>query len=496
MRITTHVLFAIAATAACAPAAHGELIELVNGSILQGDVESGQTTDEGLAVRVYDTDGVVVVKWEHIVESRRKALRLENGLDLPEETVETVPGHRVLLNSGATLVGIAENPRVITEPLRMKTRTGVKEYDRATLAGKVEDADIDGLVVFTVEELYQYIRNQAPPENAAAHKAMAQRCMNIGAYEHAKEHLQAAKADAAFMDTAEGHAVEPMLRQAELMIRAKGASDLVQQIKLAQSGQKWNEALKLLNQIDKDYKDEQIRKAIGFDLLEARVVKGRDTYFQRQIALEAYRVLDALTEKKAREQKPLRPDAEGAAPGAAAQGSLAAARQWANRELDAQLWKDVEDHLGLTLDEVNKYWPNRSVKNVRRVNYGSGSFIVVKKPPAAGKAAGSEPARRRPPGSDKDRGGKNVPDKPSQVEKPLTEEQWWETRNASDRRSWLIAYFVETSNRFQILSAVEQNCDDCGGTGQIKSTSTAGEDSSTFCKRCNGGMRFRTVSYR
>jgi hypothetical protein len=480
---------------ACAPAARGELIELVNGSILQGDVVSGQTTDEGLAVSVYDTDGIVIVKWEHIVESRRKALRLENGLDLPEETVELVKGHRVLLNSGETIYGVAENPRD-SAPLRMKTRTGVKEYDRATLAGKVEDADIDGLVVYEVEELYQKIRNENPPETAYAHKAMAQRCMNIGAYEHAREHLQAAKADAAFMETAEGHAVDPMLRQAELMIRAKGASDLVHQIKLAQNGQKWNEALKLLNQIDKEYKDEQIRKAISFDLLEARVVKGRDTYFQRQIALDTYRVLEDLTTKKAREQKPLRPDAAGASPGAAAQGSLAAARQWANRELDAQLWKQVEDDLGLTKEEVEKYWPNRSVKNVRRASYGTGSFIVVKKPAAAGKAAGNEPVRRRPPGSDKDRGGKNVPDKPSQVEKPLTEEQWWESRNASDRRNWLIAYFVETSNRFLVQSAIEANCDDCGGTGQIKSTSTAGEDSSTFCKRCNGGMRFRTVSYR
>ena len=495
MRITTFMLFPVAVLALCASAARGELIELVNGSILQGDVVSGQTTDEGLAVSVYDTDGIVIVKWDHIVESRRKELRLENGLDLPEETVETVKGHRVLLNSGETIVGVAENPRD-SAPLRMKTRTGVKTYDRETLAGKVEDADIDGLVVYTVEELYQLIRNQSPPETAYAHKALAQRCMNIGAYEHAREHLNAAKADAQFMETAEGHAVEAMLRQAELMIRAKGASDLVQQIKLAQSGQKWNEALKLLNQIDAEYKDEQIRKAISFDLLEARVVKGRDTYMQRQIALDAYRVLDALASKKAGEQKPLRPDAATNNPGAAAQGTLASARQWANRELDAQLWEKVMSDLGISKEEVEKYWPTRSVKNVRRASYGSGSFIVVKKPPAAGKAAGNEPVRRRPPGSDKDRGGKNVPDKPSQVEKPLTEEQWWDSRNTSDRRNWLIAYFVETSNRFTIISAVEANCDDCGGTGQINSTGTDGNTSSTFCKRCNGGMRFRTVSYR
>jgi hypothetical protein len=500
MRIATCLLFPVVLTALCAVSAQscrGDMIELVNGSILQGDIVSGQTTDEGLAVKVYDTDGILIVKWDHIVESRRRQLRLENGIDLPEETVELVDGHRVLLNSGEYITGIAENPRD-SAPLRMKTLTGTKEYDRSLLAGKVEDVKIDGLLVFNVEDLYQHIRDQNPPETAAAHKAMAQRCMNIGAYEHAKEHLLAASADEAFKGTAEGRAIDAMLRQAELMIRAKGASDLVQQIKRAQSGQKWNDALKLLNQIDAEYKDEQIRKAISFDLLEARVVKGRDTYFQRQIALDAYKVLESLTEKKAREQKPLRPDAATAAPtGAAAQGSLAAARQWANRELSAQLWEKVGQDLGLTKEELEKYWKDRSVKNVRRVSYGTGSFIVVKKAAAAGgKPGGSEPPRRRPPGSDKDKGGKNVPDKPQTVEKPLTDEQWWETRNNSDRRNWLIAYYVETSGYFDIVRADEPNCEQCGGTGKITSTGTDGNQSSTFCKICNEAGRFRFVSYR
>jgi hypothetical protein len=493
MRIANSLLLTAALLALGGASARGELIELVNGNILQGDIVQGQTTDEGLAVNVYDTNGIVVIRWDHIVESRRKQLRLENGIDLPEGSVELIAGHRVLLNSGEYLVGFAENPRD-SAPLRMRTRTGTKEYDRSMLAGKVEDVQIDGLVVYSVEDLYQNIRNANPPETAAAHKQMAQRCMNIGAYDHAKEHLNAAKADAAFLDTAEGHTVEPMLRQAELMIRAKGASDLVQQIRQAQNGTRWNEALKLLNQLDTEYKDEQIRKAIGFDMLEARIVKGRDTYFQRQIALDVYKVLESLTEKKAREQKPLRQDAANAPSGAAAQGSLAAARQWANRELDAQLWEKVAADLGLNKDELEKYWKDRSVKNVRRVNYGTGSFIVVKKATTGTKT--NEPPRRRPAPDDRRSGGKNVPDKPAAVEKPLTEEQWWEKVSGNDKRNWLIAYFVETSNRFEILRTDEPNCESCGGKGKIESTGTDGNTSSTFCRVCNEAGRFRTVSYR
>lgn len=489
-------LFLVLGAALCAVGARdakAELIELTNGHVLQGDIKDGQTTDEGLAVNLYDTNGVVIVKWDHIVESRRRQLRRDAGIDLPEETVEFVAGHRVLLNSGEWAIGVAENPRD-SAPLRMKTRTGVKEYDRSMLAGKVEDAQIDGLLVYTPEELYQRIFNETRPENAAAHKALAQRCMNIGAYEHAKEHLLAAKADEIFRDTQEGRALEGMLRQCEVMIRSKGAQDLVQQIKLAMGQNRYNDALNVLNKLDADpqYKDDVIRKAISFDNLESRVVKARDTWFQKQIALDAYRVMDDLIEKKARERKPLRPE-PGGAPGAAAVGTLAAARQWENRELFAQLWEKVGTDLGLTKDEMEKYWKARSVKTVRKANYGTGSFIVVKKA-ATAKVPGGEQPRRRPPSSDPS--GKNAPQKPVKVDKPLTDEEWWEEVGPSDRKQWLIANFVETSGIFDVIKADQVPCQSCGGAGFEKSTDSSGNENQTFCKQCNTSGVFRSVSYR
>lgn len=482
-----------AVLAIAAGGARAELIELANGHVLQGKIMQGQTTDEGLAVELFDTNGVVIVKWDHIVESRRKQLRRENGIDLPEETIEQVDGHRVLLTTGEWITGVAENPRD-SAPLRMRTRTGVKEFDRSTLAGKVEDAKIDGLLVYSPEELYQRIRNESPPETAYAHKALAQKCVNIGAFEHAKDHLLAAKADAGFMETQEGRAVEGMLRQCEVMIRSKGAQDLVQQIKLAMSQNRFNDALTTLNKLDADaqYKDDVIRNAIGFDNLEARVVKARDTWFQRQIAFEVYKVMDDLIEKKAREKKPLRPDPAGA-PGAAAVGTLAAARQWENRELFTQLWDKVGADLGLTKDEMEKYWKARSVKTVRRSQYGTGSFIVVKKA-ATAKSPGGEAPRRRPPSGDSS--GKNAPARPVKVDKPLTDEEWWEAVGPSDRKSWLIANFVETSNLFDIVKNEQPQCPSCGGAGFTTSTGTDGQSDSTFCKQCNTSGVFRSVSYR
>jgi hypothetical protein len=497
-----HVFLTVAAVAAvaavvalCAPAS-AEILHLTNGEILQGDPVDGQITDEGFALRVFDTDGVVVVKWAHIEESQRKELRETYGLEASEGSVEYVAGHRVLLSSGEWIYGVAENPRASSEPLRMRTRTGVRVFDRSALAGQVEDASIDGLLVYSEEELYQRMRDESPPETGAAHKALAQRCMNIGNYARAKEHIAAARLDPGFVETTEGKALDAMERVCDVMLRAEGAQDLVKQIKFAQNQNRHNDALELLNRIDAEYKDEAIRKAINFDNLEVRVVKARDTYFQRHLALTFYKTMEKLISAKAREQKPLRPDAN-APSGAAAQGSIAAARQWANRELDNLIWDKLAADLGLKREEMETYWKNRTVNNVRRALYGTGSFIVVKK--AAPKAGGgsSQPVRRRPPGSPGGGGAGNAPAKPAKVEKPATEEEWWSEKvGASDRERWLTAYFVESSGRFNILRTPLLNCDDCGGAGLTTSSGTDGTETQNFCKRCNGAGVFRTVEYR
>lgn len=489
------------ALAACgfaigAGAAPAEILHLTNGEILQGDPVDGQITDEGFALKVYDTDGVVVVKWSHIEESQRRELRQTYGLEASEGSVEYVPGHRVRLITGDWIEGVAENIRNTSEPLRVRTRTGVRSFDRSQLAGAVEDTQIDGLLVYTEEELYQRMRDENPPESGAAHKALAQRCLNIGNYGRAKEHILAAKADEAFRETIEGKVLDAMLRVAEVMLRAEGAQELVRQIKFAQNQSRHNDALKLLNQIDAEYKDEAIRKAINFENLESRVVKARETYFKKHLALQLFRTLDKLIADKAKERKPLREDPD-APRGAAATGSLAAARQWANRELDNQLWDKLAADLGLKREEMEEFWKNRTVTNVRRALYGTGSFIVIKKAPAKpGGAGGDQPVRRRPPGAGGGGGGGNAPQKPTKVEKPLTEEEWYESRGPSDRENWLTAYFVESSGRFHVLRTVHVNCDSCGGAGMITSVGPGGDESQNFCKRCNGSGQFKSVEYR
>jgi hypothetical protein len=452
-----------------------DVIELADGRFVQGDVQGGASTDESLALRVFDTGGTVLLRWDHIEESRRRELRRTLGIDVEEAPVVLVDGHRVTLVTGETITGVAENPRG-TEPLRMKTRAGVREYDRSTFAGEVEAVRIDGRLVYAPEEFYVLLRDAEPPRTTAANEELAKKCLTIGAYVHAKEHLDVCAADVVFMAGPEGRAVETMLRSCDVGLKSQRAQELVQAIRLAEFENRWNDARRTAKELDATYTDASVRSLLSFDAVFAGVEKGRDAYFRGRIAFDVIKIMDRLVEAKVRERKPA---VAVAAPksGAPAPGTLAAARRWAMQDLVAALWDKVGKELGLERQEVDDYWTTRSRRAPHRATYGTGSFIVVKD------AASSPPAPTKPPGA----AGAGA------TTNRRSDEDWWAAVGTDDRRSWLTADFVERSNRFDVR-AEQTNCADCGGTGFVGAGGAPADRH--VCVTCNGCGRVRTVTFR
>ena len=237
----------------------------------------------------------------------------------------------------------------------------------------------------------------------------------------------------------------------DVRIRIAAAENLRARIDAAVAENRWNDALRLLNEFDSTYKDQAVRAAARFDELEAKVVKGRDAWFVEKLPLAAFAAIDELIAAKVREQT------VGSASDAARAGTLAAARTWANRELDALLWEKAASDLGLTKEEIEKYWGIRRVAEPRVAGYAKGSFIVVKPRPGSG------------------------------TPMPSAQEDWWSTADSTERAGFLTAYFVETSNRFEILRADDAGCPACGGHGG---------STSVVCAQCNGCGVIRSVTYR
>lgn len=477
--------------------AAAELIELENGGVLQGKVLEGKSTDDALAVQLFDTGGELMVKWDHVMAARRKQLREDLGIDIPEEEQVLIAGHRVEFSGSGTgdefKIGIVLNPESRDQPpgLQLKTRTGVATYDWSNV-GAVEPMEIDGLLAYKREELYQLKLDETLPETPKAHFDMAVLAQKIGMFEKAKEHLDIASTDADFLSTGDGRSIAQRKKSLDVLIRARGASDMVEGIKRLKSQNKWNEARDLLKALSDEYKDEAIRKAIRFSRVETQTLKGRDKYFRRRVQQVLHSQLGKLCLAKAREKQPreIDPDQRGGA----IPGTIAAAKRWAARELPQELWGRVGEICGLEVEEVDKFWKERASKKVHSATYGTGSFIVMKK---AKKSGDRRKTRRPPPGSRRRGDSKGGPSK-KKAAKPKTEQEWWATVRPGDRAKWLGAYFVETSGLFHVLRADEDDdCSNCGGLGIIKMSSTSGAGAdSTFCTRCNGSGHFRRVKYR
>ncbi|MCE9634159.1 MAG: zinc finger-like domain-containing protein [Planctomycetes bacterium] len=474
--------------------AQADVVELVGGRAVQGRILSGQTSEEALALELYDTGGTILVKWDHIVPARAKELRVQTGIEVSEDEAPTVAGHRVLLVTGQVLEGLVLNPDAKDGPVQLKTRTSVQNIDRSQWV-RTDPTELDGLLVYKPEEWYQIRRDQSPPDTPFAHKLMALFCMKIGALSQASTHLEAAMADGPFSETPEGKVLPALKKQLDVLMKSQGAQDLVAQINAAMRSNRWNLALSTLNQLDAQYKDEQVRKLVHFELLESRVVRGRDGYFGKEVQRRVYATMGRLIEGKSREKKPLRAD-ENAPRGVATPGTLAAARQWLARDLPTQLWEKVAAELELKPEEMDRYWKARSGKNYQSSSYGTGSFIVIKRAAAAG---GSDPNRqRRPAGSTRDSGGQQGgPQRQSKEDKPKTEEEWWDERSPGDRARWLTAFFGESSGIFEVIRADEsESCDSCGGRGVLVSNGTDGSTQSTVCPKCNGSTKFRKVVFK
>ncbi len=197
------VLSAALAVSALSPGARGDLIELEGGKVLHGKILAGQTTEDGLAVQVYDTGGVVVLKWEHVLKSRAKELRIRYGIELEEEEIIYLDAHELTLTTGGPKPrGLVENVHETTGPVRLRTRRGVREYPRESVAA-INPSRIEILLVYSPREAYQLYADEIQPDSSAADFDVGMRAFRLGDFEMAKTHYETAFADSDFAEVSE-----------------------------------------------------------------------------------------------------------------------------------------------------------------------------------------------------------------------------------------------------------------------------------------------------
>jgi len=141
----------------------------------------------------------------------------------------------------------------------------------------------------------------------------------------------------------------------------------------------------------------------------------------------------------------------------------------------------------VTPEEARAFWEGRRKSGWKYANYGAGTFIV--EPPKI-----KPPKRRR---SRRPKGGRGGAAAQVRIPKPPTRDQWWARAVTKDRQQWIMAFFVENSDLFEVAEEAKYSqCPKCNGVGLESKSLQTGGSLQYLCTRCGGAQRDKRVKFR
>jgi hypothetical protein len=467
--------------------AGAEQVRLRTGDYLQGEINSDQSDEDRLTIKLFSTGGVISLKWDQLIVEDQKRLREQLGLSGWDDEEEVlIPGHQVMFQNGTLEEGVAENPDSAGEPLKLKTPSGVRTYPRDTVA-KIMPTLVPALSVYTPDEIYEYYLNKYAPESAAGHADLGRMLVKVEAYRQARDHFLLALEDEDYAATEQAQIVRNQLAKVEVYVKAEEALDRVRGVRRLYFQKRFDDALAEIDTLRTEYEeDPSILKILSLDRLETQVVSGRRGHYLKEVRRLFFRILDELVNKKIREKDPEDRTKDI---------SMNSVKQWVSnpRGLTQEIFVAIAEKTGLTDQEAREFWDDRKPGQVKRYNYGTGSFIH---PEVAGKVS----QMIRPKGGRKKAKSSRRRAAPQRKKAPKlkTADTWWEEASNKSRRDWSRAWYAENGNGvLQVLRIETKICRSCGGMGfKITHSATDAQEVKTVCKVCNLAQHERVVICR
>jgi hypothetical protein len=467
--------------------ADAEQVRLRSGEFLQGEVYGDQSNEDYLTLKLFSTGGVIRLRWDQLIVEDQKRLRDMLGLAGWEEEEEVlIDGHQIIFRNGGIEEGVAENPDVAGEPLKLRTASGVWSYPRDTVS-KIISTLVPALSVYTPDQLYEFYLEEYAPESAATHSELAKQLVKVEAYRQAAEHFELALEDEDWATTEQGQMVRNLLAKVKVYVKADDALERVREVKRLVFQKKYEEALALIQTLRDEFQDApSILKILNLDRLETQTANSRRKNYLKSVRRLFYRTMDDLVNRKIREKDP--DDRTKTI-------SLNGIKQWvANpRGLTQEIFAIIAEKEGLSEQEAMEFWKEREPSSAKTYNYGSGTFIhpevaakvsQMLRPKSARRTKGS--SRRAP-----QRSNRKAP-------KMKSADEWWENASNKEKRNWARAWFAENGHGVLLVLRIETRvCRNCGGMGYKESMSTgSSEKIRTVCPVCNMAQHERIVKCR
>jgi hypothetical protein len=314
------------------------------------------------------------------------------------------------------------------------------------------------------------VNTSAP--RAEDHWRMATYAQWLFLLEEAQEHYAACAGDEAFLKR---EVARQRLTAVEALIRDAKARETLAQAKSYVNWHNYRKAGEILDGFEAKHPEasDEVKKVL--EKARKDFAQRRTEHFQKIARDNFVKIAENLIGAKVKEKDLLITDATS----------------WTRRELVDESFKALavrmEKYDAVTPEEARTYWEGRRKGTWRRVTYGAGTFI--ENPPKI-----KPPKRSTAPRPASGAGGRAAP--AIQIPKPPTRDAWWADAKASEKESWLLAFFVEKSELFEVGERETRPCAVCNGVGLIHKTLQTGDVLSYLCTRCGGAQNDVVVKFR
>jgi hypothetical protein len=470
-----------------------EIVRLNDGTLVHGEIVEFDEAS-GVTVERADTGGRLRLRWEHLPAAEVRRIKAARGFTGEEIEPFLVNVMHLVMRNGTTETGIlVEDGKrdVYTLRRRHGTDSFPRQYVRSVESGRIE-----GLAVYTPQDLYLFVLDESgAPSTAAEHLAVAVSCEGAGLYENAREHYSAVQQ---LDPTLKPELIVTRLERVNIKLEDREETEFLDGIRNRLFKKQFDEALAQVAEFRARYPAS--RQLGDLAVLEGEIGRGRREYYGRKIVSDYFSFLGKSLGEIAR--------TDGMSLGAALE------------LLDASVHEDIVARLAasyrMTPDGISQLWEARRGGSVRTSSYGTGTFILGKAKALnwvgtqdAGDKADEEPSdkaqdedlqkriedvlKKR---ADEAKKRRSQASSSKELSEGITPDEWWEQTSTDDRVRWATAYFAEASGHINVLRAKPRNCRTCDAVGFIEVLNEKGEVEALICPTCKGLKYERLVNFR
>jgi len=483
MRVVRSTLFLLSVAvllASASPGASADVVHLRTGEAVKGRPVQERSTDLVLTIEDYLTGALRRFAWSAVDPEDRERIRTKWGLEETGET--TIMGERIeyRLDDGSTadVRGVVESETDTTISLRKDG--DIVPVPKSRVVSRDEE-ELDVRDVYSGEQLMQRQRkSMEEQENVDFGNLTSQEHWRIGSYaewvgeyEVAKEHFAICAADETFLKK---DVAAARLARVEALLQDKAAFETLRDARLKLGLNLFKRAKEILDRFPEQHPEASELVLEKLESLKGEFAERRTSELQNVARRRFVKIVEDLIADKIREKGVAITDVTG----------------WTRRGLPEDAFKLLAEKAmakydDVTPEEAKTLWDGRSKRQWRRVTYGGGTFIVD--PPKI------KPPKRRAGGGGS-RGQKKGGGGQVEIPKPPTRDQWWEQASVREREQWVLAYFIENSELFELGEKEYRPCPMCHGVGLLSKTLQTGDVLSYLCTRCGGAQQDVIVKFR